>query len=73
MHASGAVVRVPPHVPHLYEFLDDTVMTEAWRTPDAQPCAFRAHLYAPFRSRIEPAQLAAATQLQKGAAAQAGA
>ena len=51
----GDVVRIPPHVPHLYAFPVDTLMTEAWRTPDGRPCEFRAWLYAPFRERIPAA------------------
>ena len=51
----GDVARIPPHVPHLYEFLDDSLMTEAWRKPDGSPCEFLAWLYKPFRDRIPPA------------------
>lgn len=50
----GDVARIPPHVPHLYAFLEDSLMTEAWRRPDGTPCEFRAWLYKPFRDRIPP-------------------
>lgn len=51
----GDVARIPPHVPHLYAFHDDSLMTEAWRNPDGTPCEFRAWLYKPLRDRIPPA------------------
>ena len=51
----GDVVRIPPHVPHLYAFLSDSLMTETWRTPDGRPCEFGAWLYKPFRDRIPAA------------------
>ncbi len=54
-HAGGDVIAIPPHVPHLYHFTQDTLMTEAWRTPDGAPCAFRAWFYAPYRDRIPAA------------------
>jgi hypothetical protein len=54
-HSGGDVLRIPPHVPHLYAFDADTLMTEAWRTPAGQPCAFQAWLYAPYRQRIPAA------------------
>jgi hypothetical protein len=54
-HTSGDVMLIPPHVPHLYAFELDTLMTEAWRTPRGEPCEFRAWLYAPYRERIPPA------------------
>ena len=54
-HAGGDVIRIPPHVPHLYFFDADTLLTEAWRTPSGAPCAFRAWLYAPYRARIPAA------------------
>ena len=51
----GDVVRIPPHVPHLYAFIVDSLMTETWRTPDGRPCEFRAWFYKPFRDRIPAA------------------
>lgn len=53
--AGGDVVRIPPHTPHLYEFTRDSLMTETWRTPSGEPCAFRAWLYGPYRARIPAA------------------
>ena len=51
------VIRIPPNVPHLYEFKEDTIFTEKWEHDDGSPCEFKAWLYAPFRERIEAASL----------------
>jgi hypothetical protein len=51
----GDVVRIPPHVPHLYDYKTDTLMTETWRTKQGEPCAFKAWFYAPLRERIPKA------------------
>lgn len=59
-HSGGAVIRIRPHVPHLYTFLADTLMTEAWRLPNGQPCPFQAWHYAPYRERIPAASAIAA-------------
>jgi hypothetical protein len=50
--AAGDRVVIPPHVPHLYDFLDDTLMTEAWLDDDKTQCEFKAWLYEPLRKRI---------------------
>lgn len=52
LHRGGAVIRIPPHTPHLFTALEDSVMTEAWRTADGRPCAFAAWYYAPLRGRV---------------------
>lgn len=54
-HRGGDVLRVPPHTPHLYSYLSDTLMTETWRHADGRPCEFRAWFYAPLRDRIPAA------------------
>ena len=54
-HRGGDVVRVPPHVPHLYSYGSDTLMSETWRHGDGTPCEFKAWLYKPLRDRIPSA------------------
>jgi hypothetical protein len=54
-HRGGDVVRVPPHVPHLYSYESDTLMSETWRHADGTPCVFQAWFYTPLRSRIPAA------------------
>ena len=51
----GDQVRIPAFVPHLYDFVEDTLMTETWRNADGSPCPFKAWLYAPLRRLIPPA------------------
>jgi hypothetical protein len=50
--AAGDRAVIPPHVPHLYEFVEDTLMTEAWLDDDKTQCEFKAWLYEPLRKRI---------------------
>mmetsp|Transcript_13846 Transcript_13846/g.19835 ORF Transcript_13846/g.19835 Transcript_13846/m.19835 type:complete len:199 (+) Transcript_13846:98-694(+) len=40
-------VAIPPYVPHVFEFLEDTVMAEWWDEP------FRAWYYIPYRNVVE--------------------
>ena len=53
----GDHVVIPPHVPHLYEFTKDTLMTESWthREPDADraQCEFEAWFHKKLRARID--------------------
>jgi len=56
-YGQGEAIRIPPHTPHLYRFIQDTVLTEAWTQPDGSPCSFEAWLYKPFRDRISSASL----------------
>eukprot|EP01001_Neometanema_parovale_P010203 NODE_6433_length_847_cov_133.828729_g6197_i0.p1 GENE.NODE_6433_length_847_cov_133.828729_g6197_i0~~NODE_6433_length_847_cov_133.828729_g6197_i0.p1 ORF type:complete len:240 (+),score=29.11 NODE_6433_length_847_cov_133.828729_g6197_i0:81-722(+) len=51
-HSAGDVITIPAHVPHLYYFDKDTLMTEQWRHPDGSPCPFEAFFYTPLRERI---------------------
>jgi len=49
----GDVAVIPPHIPHLYFFEEDTLMTEIWRQKQTHlPCSFKAWYYKPFRDRI---------------------
>ena len=32
------VIRIQPHVPHIYEFKEDTIFTENWEHEDGSPC-----------------------------------
>lgn len=51
--AGGDRVVIPAHTPHLYEFLEDTVMTESWlNARDRTRCAFEAWFHAPLRGRV---------------------
>ena len=51
--AGGDRVVIPAHTPHLYEFLEDTVMTESWvHARDRTRCAFEAWFHAPLRDRV---------------------
>ena len=51
--AGGDRVVVPAHTPHLYEFLEDTVMTESWvHAGNRTRCAFEAWFHEPLRKRI---------------------
>ncbi|GAB0490575.1 hypothetical protein MMPV_001812 [Pyropia vietnamensis] len=50
-----SVVLIPPHVPHIWAFTADTVMTEAWLGDGGAQCAFQAWYYEPFRERVAAA------------------
>lgn len=52
LFGGGHIVKIPPHTPHLYTYLQDTLMTETWRRPDGSPCRFEAWFYKPLRNRI---------------------
>jgi len=50
---AGETVKIAPHVPHLYYFVEDTLMTEVWQHPGThKPCPFKAWYFQPFRDRI---------------------
>ena len=40
-------IALPPNIPHLFEFLTDTVMAEWWEHP------FEARYYKPYRERVD--------------------
>lgn len=40
-------IALPPNIPHLFEFLTDTVMAEWWANP------FEARYYKPYRERVD--------------------
>ena len=49
----GKTIVIGAHVPHLYEFLEDTLMTEVWRDPHTKlPCEYKSWYFKPFRDRI---------------------
>jgi hypothetical protein len=54
----GELIVIPPNIPHLFEFLEETVMAEWWKGP------FAARYYAPYRKRVDEAMR---TLQQKGA------
>jgi mannose-6-phosphate isomerase-like protein (cupin superfamily) len=43
----GELIEIPPNTPHLFEFLEDTVMLEWW---DGE---FSAEYYGPYRDLID--------------------
>lgn len=43
----NALIEIPPHVPHLFNFIEDTVMAEWWEGP------FEAWYYKPYRDIID--------------------
>jgi len=71
----ASVVLIPPHVPHLWSFTADTVMTESWlgSPADGGQCAFEAWYYAPFRARVAASLDAARNGTAAAAAAGGGA
>jgi len=54
IYSTNEYVAIPAYTPHLFEFLEDTVMAEWWDGP------FAAWFYEPYRRRVEES-LAAAT------------
>jgi len=48
-------IEIPPYVPHLFEFVDDTVMAEWWDGP------FEAWFYEPYRKIVAESTVAAAS------------
>ena len=51
-YESNHVIRIPPHAPHIFSFVEDTLFTENWENEDGSPCEFKAWFYLPFRKRI---------------------
>lgn len=50
---AGDHVVIPPNVPHLYAFEEESVMTESWvRGDNRTQCPFEARFFAPLRRRI---------------------
>lgn len=52
-YGSGSLIEIPANVPHIFDFLNDTVMAEWW--PDA---SFEARYYRPYRRRVDRANAA---------------
>lgn len=48
-YRGGQLITIPPHVPHIFRFVNDTVMAEWW---DAD---FEARYYMPYRKRVDAA------------------
>jgi hypothetical protein len=46
-YGSGDKIVIPPNIPHLFEFVNDTVMAEWWTGP------FEARYYRPYRQRVD--------------------
>jgi hypothetical protein len=58
---SGETAVISANVPHIFAFLEDTLMTEVWRHPHTHTqCPFEAWYYRPFRDRVDAATLKAA-------------
>ena len=53
-YTAPALITIPPYVPHVFEFLDDTVLAEWWDGP------FEAWYYHPYRAKVDEASAAAA-------------
>ena len=53
-YGAGSLIELPAHVPHAFEFLNDTVTAEWW--PDA--AAFEARYYRPYRAKVDRAYAA---------------
>ena len=52
-YGPGSLIEIPANVPHIFEFINDTVMAEWW--PDA---AFEARYYKPYRAKVDSANAA---------------
>jgi hypothetical protein len=48
IHQSFEYIRISPFVPHIFHFLDDTIMAEWW-----EPQGFYAWFYKPYRTLVE--------------------
>ncbi|KAL1495120.1 hypothetical protein AB1Y20_016987 [Prymnesium parvum] len=46
-YGAGQLLVIPRHVPHLFRFLNDTVMAEWWAGP------FEARYYRPYRTHVD--------------------
>ena len=47
IYGPNSFITIPPGIPHLFNFLDDTVMAEWWDSP------FKAWYYKPYRDIID--------------------
>jgi len=57
-HRAAETVVLPAFTPHLYEFLEDTLMTEHWIDEGGKPAPFKAWLFKPYRDLISNDSLA---------------
>lgn len=46
-------IEIPPYVPHVFNFLEDTVMAEWWEGRDGTSSNFRAWFYKPYRCIVD--------------------
>mmetsp|Transcript_37875 Transcript_37875/g.77270 ORF Transcript_37875/g.77270 Transcript_37875/m.77270 type:complete len:341 (-) Transcript_37875:121-1143(-) len=53
IYGAKDLVLIPPYVPHVFEFLEDTVMAEWWEDGGGRPSEFRAWFYDPYRERVD--------------------
>jgi hypothetical protein len=58
MYSSGDLIVIPSHVPHIFTFLEETVMAEWWDG------TFDAQYYRPYRQRVDAVMRRMAGQAQ---------
>jgi len=58
-YVGGQLCVIPENVPHIFRFVNDTVMAEWW-----QPQGFEARYYAPYRRKVDAALVRAQKQQQ---------
>ena len=46
-------IEIPPYVPHVFNFVEDTVMAEWWEGRDGTASTFRAWFYKPYRCIVD--------------------
>mmetsp|Transcript_3185 Transcript_3185/g.7311 ORF Transcript_3185/g.7311 Transcript_3185/m.7311 type:complete len:253 (-) Transcript_3185:1537-2295(-) len=46
-------IEIPPYVPHVFNFLEDTVIAEWWEGRDGTTSNFRAWFYKPYRCIVD--------------------
>ena len=56
-YGAGDFIALPAHTPHLFEFLNHTVMAEWWEHVSDRGEPFEARYYTPYRQRISAAML----------------
>ena len=50
-YRSGSLIVIPPYVPHIFTFLNKTIMAEWWGAANENK-AFNAQYYQPYRDRV---------------------
>ena len=46
-------IEIPPYVPHVYNYLEDTVMAEWWESVSGEVAHFKHWFYAPYRRLVD--------------------